>query len=431
MRELMSQIESKLAMAKSFKDGENKDMEGAMEKASALYDEVDALRKQYDLEEKAMIAEKALVTDDAQKVGEKAKEGAEDPAEKGEKAPKDSMKEFAQSARNGFYQPKSMSEGSNTDGGYTVPEDIQTKINEYRDSKASLLHLVDVESVSTDKGARTFKKRSQQTGFTKVGEGGKIGAKNTPQFERISYEIAKYAGYFPVTNELLEDSDSNIAQTLIAWIGDESRVTANKLILGVVREKEAVNLGNLDGIKKAFNVTLGSAFKATSKIVTNDNGLQYFDTLKDETGRYLLSPNPSDTMSMRLAVGGSYIPVEVVPNDDLANDDAYVPTADKDIVAGKTYYTKAGDVYTAVDSPVKANIATYYEIESRIPMILGDLKEGVKYFDRKKMNIKTSDVAVMGDLNAFEEDLTLYRAIEREDVKVKDNKAFVNGYIVA
>ena len=117
------------------------------------------------------------------------------------------------------------------------------------------------------------------------------------------------------------------------------------------------------------------------------------DTLKDSNGRYLLSPDPANTMEMRLAIGGTYIPVKVIPNEDLASDTT----------------TSVGN--------------------TRIPMIIGDLKEGIKYFDRKQTTIKISDVAVVGDLNAFEEDLTLYRAIEREDVKVKDEKAFVNGYI--
>ena len=62
--------------------------------------------------------------------------------------------------------------------------------------------------------SRTFKKRAQQNGFTKVGEGAKIPAGNTPQFERMGYEIEKYSGYYPVTNELLEDSDANIADAL-------------------------------------------------------------------------------------------------------------------------------------------------------------------------------------------------------------------------
>ena len=33
------------------------------------------------------------------------------------------------------------------------------------------------------------------------------------------------------------------------------------------------------------------------------------------------------------------------------------------------------------------------------------------------------------ELNAFEEDLTLFRAIEREDCKTKDDAAFVNGVL--
>ncbi len=45
------------------------------------------------------------------------------------------------------------------------------------------------------------------------------------------------------------------------------------------------------------------------------------------------------------------------------------------------------------------------------------------------MSIVVSNIASIGTLNAFEEDLTIYRAIEREDVVLRDEKAFVNGYI--
>lgn len=40
----------------------------------------------------------------------------------------------------------------------------------------------------------------------------------------------------------------------------------------------------------------------------------------------------------------------------------YASTQDSAIVAGKTYYTKSGDVYTAVAEPAVADIATYYEM---------------------------------------------------------------------
>lgn len=374
MRELLAKIETKTAEAKSFMaDGENKDVE----KANAILDEVDALKVEFETEKRLYEMEKASGAPSDEEIEEKHKDQEE----------KDSIKQFAEDARNGFKVNKAMNEGTSADGGYTVPEDIQTRINTYRDSKASLLNLVRVEKVTTNKGARTFKKRSQQTGFTKVGEGGKIGAKNTPQFERISYEIDKYAGYFPVTNELLADSDANIANTLIEFIGDESRVTANKLILEQIATVPETALSGLDDIKKALNVTLGQAFKATSKIVTNDDGLQYLDTLKDNDGDYLLSMSPSDPMKLVLCAGATSIPVQVIPNADL-------PT-----------------------------------VENKIPMIIGDLNEAVVYWDRQQMSIMVSNIAQVGDLNAFEEDLTIYRAIEREDVTLRDSSAVVNGYI--
>lgn len=296
-----------------------------------------------------------------------------------------SVEVFAKAARTGFRA--SMNEGTLADGGYTVPEDISTQINEYKTTKFSLLNLVEVISVNTKSGARTYKTRSQNTGFTAVGEGAKVSKKDTPKFERQEWSVKKYGGYFPVTNELLEDSDQNIVSTLVQWIADESRVTANKLIIDVLKTNTETEFKSLDDIKEALNVTLGQAFKATSKIITNDDGLQYFDTLKDNDERYLLQPNPANPMELRLCAGATTVPIVVVPNADLPTED------------------------------------------NKIPVFVGDLHEAVTYFDRKHLTITSSDVAVAGDLNAFEDGLTLYKAVEREDVQQKDTQAVVNGYI--
>lgn len=364
--ELLDKINAKKVDVKNFAES------GGLDKAQEAKDELIKLQQQFDI---------LKDLEDTEPVT---------PQNRVPLTPKDSIKEFADAARSGFRN--SMNEGTPAEGGYTVPEDIQTRINERRTAKASLITLVDVENVTTNKGSRTFKKRAQQTGFTKVGEGGKIQGGKTPQFERMDYEISKYAGYFPVTNELLEDSDANIAGTLISWIGDESRVTRNKIILDVIKKKEKTPLANLDDIKKALNVTLGQAFKATSKVVTNDDGLQYFDTLKDNEGKYLLQPNPAEPMKMMLCAGATRMEVFVVPNEDMPSD-------------------------------------TQESGKRKIPVIIGDLKEAVKFFDRKQLTITTSNVAMAGELNAFEEDLTLYRAIEREDCQMKDKKAFVYGEI--
>lgn len=369
--ELLDKINNKKVEVRSLVD------QGKIEEAKAAKDELKKLQDEFDI---------------LKDIDDTAVTNLENNTNKGVNLnqKKDSVKEFADAARKGFRN--SMNEGTAADGGYTVPEDIQTRINERRTAKTSLIDLVDVENVTTNKGSRTFKKRTQQTGFTKIGEGGKLSAGSTPQFERMSYEIAKYAGYFPVANELLEDSDANITDTLVTWIGDESRVTRNKIILGVIDQKAKTTIKSLDDIKKALNVTLGQAFKQTSCIVTNDDGLQWFDTLKNDRGEYLLQPSPADPMKMVLCAGATTVPVKVIPNDDMPSDTTTKGT-------------------------------------TKIPVIIGDLKEGIKFFDRKQLTLITSNIAVAGELNAFEEDLTLFRAIEREDCKTKDDAAFVNGVL--
>lgn len=362
MREIKAQMD--VLNEEATKAFEAKDLE----KAESKIAEIENLEREYKVAEKLFNGEKEEVTD---KVVEQAKTV-------------DKVKAFADNIKK---IRNSMNETTGADGGYTVPDDVSTDIEHLREAKFNLTQLVSVETVSTMSGKRTYKKRSHQTGFVKVGEGGKIGSKATPQFARIEYAIEKYAGILPVTNELFEDSDANIYNELTQWIADESRVTRNKLILEAINTKEAVALNGLDDIKKALNVTLGQAFKATSVIVTNDDGLQYLDTLKDADEKYVLSASPVDPMKLVLAAGATTIPVKVISNADLATT------------------------------------------ENKVPFIIGDLKEGIKFYDRKKLNIMTSNTAAAGELNAFEEDLTLFRAIEREDVQVRDDAAFVNGYV--
>ena len=92
-----------------------------------------------------------------------------------------------------------------------------------------------------------------------------------------------------------------------------------------------------------------------------------------------------------LAIGTNNIPVMVVPNEVLAS--------------------------TAADTAKK------------IPFKIGSLADYARIFDRQKMSIAVSYEASVTDFNAFEQDMTLFRAIDRLDCEVLDDKAIVNGYI--
>ena len=362
MRELQTLILEKSNLAKGYTDGENKDME----KAASILDEVDVLQKEFETLERIEKTAKAGIPSEPEKQPEKV----------------DAFKALATAARTGF--KANMNEGTPADGGYTVPEDIRTAINRYKEEKFSLRSLIGYETVSTNKGRRTYKTREQHTGFVQVAEGGKIPQTGAPKFEVMTYEIKKFAGYLPVTNELLDDSDAAIANLVVEWLGDEEVATENAQILAKVNEKEATAMTGIDDIKKAVNVDL-AAFAGSVRIVTNSDGLQYLDTLKDANKRYLLAPDPTDHMNMYLSVGARRIPVTVVPN-------AVLPTN-----GGK------------------------------LPFIVGDLKEYMKEFDRKQLSITMSNTASVTDFNAFEMDMTLWRAIMRADWQVLDAQAIVRG----
>ena len=370
MRELLAKIEAKQKEARSFMEGENKDVN----KAVALLDECDSLKTEYEAEKRLFDAEKAEVEPEAEKKAE-------------EKKQTDSVKAFADAARHGF--TKDMSEGVAADGGYTVPEDIITRIEKYRDAKASLRQHVRVVPVQTMSGARTFKKRSTVTGFVKVLENGKFEKKNTPQFERLAYKIDKYGAYFVLSDEIQEDSDENVVALVTELIGEESRVTDNVQILEEIKAVKTapVNFADLDGIKNALNVTLGQAFKATSAVYTNDNGLQWLDTLIDGNGRPMLSASPADPMRMQLACGATTVPLVVLPNADFPN------------------------------------------LTQGIPFLVGDLNEGFAIFDRRRLTLHQSTTASVEGYNAFEQGGLLIRADERADYVVRDAEAFVLGYI--
>jgi HK97 family phage major capsid protein len=350
----------------------------------------------------------------------------------------DAVHEFAEAARRGFRSNLMQEGGQNgSNGGYTVPEDIQTQINQFKEANFSLRTLVNVAPVQTNKGARTYQTKTQAPGFQKVDEDGKIQEVAGPTFTRVPYVIEDYAGYIPVTNDLLKDTDANLTAVIVNWIGRNSLKTDNAEILAILQGKDETELDDWKGIKKEINVTLGQAYRSAAVIVTNDDGLNYLDTLEDLNHRPLLNPNPTEPNAVQLRVGATVVPIVVIPNDVLASDNIYAKTSDVALVDGKTYYTRTGSgtaespyVYTAVANPVVGDIGTYYEVTHvKYPFIMGDLKEAVTIFDRQQTEIMSSNVASVTGYNAFEQDGTLFRAKVRADYKEVDEDAWVNGCI--
>ena len=277
----------------------------------------------------------------------------------------------------------SMKEGTDADGGLTVPKDIQTSIKELRRSQDALENYVNVEKVSTLSGSRVIEKYAEHTPFDNVEEESEFPDVSTPQFENIPYKIKKKGGILKVTRELLQDTTENILSYLRRWIAKKSKATRNALIINKINEMtngKEVAITGVDDIKKIFNVNLDPDIASGSIIITNQDGFNWLDTQKDATGNYILQSDP--TQRTKELLFGKY-PIVKMSN--------------------KTLKTTA----------------------KKVPFICGDLKEAITLFDRENMSIEISTEA--GDL--WKKDQTGIKVRERLDIQAVDSEAIVKGQI--
>ena len=274
----------------------------------------------------------------------------------------------------------SMNEGKDEDGGLTVPKDIRTAVKELRRSEDALENLVNVERVTTLSGSRVIERYADQTPLDEAAEFPEV---STPQFEKIDYKVKKKGGILKVTQELLSDTAENIIGYLKRWIAKKAKATRNFMIIAKVREitKDAeVPVAGLDDLKRIFNILLDPAIALGACVVTNQDGYNWLDTLKDKDGKYIMQPDPTKPMSTLLF--GKY-PVKKVSNRTMPS------------IAAEGGY--------------------------KVPIVCGDLKEAITIFDRETLTIDISSVA--GEL--WKTDQTGIKVRERLDIQSVDEEAIV------
>jgi HK97 family phage major capsid protein len=275
-----------------------------------------------------------------------------------------------------------------SEGGVTVPKDIRTEIKELRRSLDALEPLVNVEPVSTLSGSRVIEVNADQVPFDNVEEAAQFPDVATPQFTTIDYKVKKKGGILKVTRELLQDTAENILGYIRRWVAKKARVTRNMLILSELDASfggaKAEAIATLDDLKDVFNVGLDPAIALSAGVLTNQDGFNWLDKLKDVDGKYVLQPNPVNA-TQRLLFGR--YPVTVVSNKVLAS--------------------------TTVDTT------------TTVPLYFGDFKEAITLFDRETLSIEFSTEA--GDL--WSKDLTGIKVRERLDIKTVDTEAVIKGEV--
>ena len=271
------------------------------------------------------------------------------------------------------------------DSSLIVPQDIQTRINTIMRELNDLTEYIRVETVSTLSGSRVLEKDETMTPLQVVEEYGEIQRTDNPKFVPVTYKLVKRAGYLPLTNELLQDSDQNILSYITDWIARKVVVTRNILVTNLLNTLPAKTIADLDAVKRILNVDLDPAISRTAVVITNQDGYNWLDTQKDNQDRYLLTDDI--TQPGRGLLFGR--PVAVVSN-------RYLPSRE-DTGAGKTY----------------------------APIFLGNGQQFAVWFTRGVYELASTREG--GE--AWRRDSTELRVITRDDLKQWDAAAMVRGEI--
>lgn len=287
------------------------------------------------------------------------------------------VKEFAAGIR------KAMNTGDGPNGGYVVPVDIVTRVYELVNAEDNILPFITNTPVTTGSGKRTYKTRKQMTGLQTVEEMAAIPEAEKFTFGQVAYTIAKRAGYLPVSKELLEDSDEDIAALIISWLADEVRVTIALKTFATAKTIGVTPVADLYGVLKILTEGLGSAIRKISTVHTNDSGLLWLLMQMDGQGNSLLQPKPNSTEKMQLCVGPVVVPIQTWDNSIMPNGE-----------------------------------------DGKIPMVVGSLKEGIERFDRKQLEVEKLTQATIGGINLAEKDMVAFKGSARDDYQVRDAGAF-------
>ena len=278
------------------------------------------------------------------------------------------------------------------DGGFLVPEEIDHAIHEYSRAVMPLADLFGQMTVNSNSGWFPVATNPSK-GMTKMGsEVTQITTSEQPEFKRVSYVLSTYADWLPISNELASDEVSNLFGYISNFYARKYVLTRNELALAALDKLTAGAIKKTDDalalLKTALNVELDPEISILSTILTNQSGFNYLDSLKDDNGRPLLMPDP--TQSTGYLLKGR--PVKVASNAVLPNRTVTDTGATK------------GDYY---------------------PIYVGNFEQYATLFTRQALELASTDVGG----SAFRTNSIEVRGIARLDCQIFDAAAAVKKEI--
>lgn len=185
---------------------------------------------------------------------------------------------------------------------YLLPEDVKLEINIAKKEWLSAKEIVRVESTFALKGSVNYGKDPTE-GLIAFDDGDEIDSSKLPEFSQKTFAIKWYGAIIPVSNILTGAEQAGLMTFIRIWFVRRSIITENKAIFAAY--KAGYNSGtpkmlaDEKALRKSINTDLDPAFtKSTGmKLVTNQSGFNYLDSLYDESGHPLLQADPTKPTS--------------------------------------------------------------------------------------------------------------------------------------
>ena len=192
-----------------------------------------------------------------------------------------------------------------------IPNEVVAPVFEGANAKQNLAEMATVKQVSTGSGKYPIS-ISNPTKFLATKEELAAIPDVDASVNDVPFEAKTYAGKIYLSNELVDDSAIDIKQEVQSQLQQLVLNTDNHNVIALLQTLTSESADGVDGLKKIKNTEIDPAVLGSdgSVVVTNQDGYNYLDTLKDNEGRYLLTEDVA-AVSGKALFG---LPVMVVSN---------------------------------------------------------------------------------------------------------------------
>lgn len=185
---------------------------------------------------------------------------------------------------------------TSVEGGALIPVEL-LQPQEAPEDVIDLSKLVNVAPVKSGAGKYPIIKKSGSK-MISVAELALNPELAKPTITEVPFDIETYRGYIPVSQEVIDDADYDVAGMIAAEIADQELNTKNFAIATVLKTAPAKAVTGLDGIKALFNKDIKKVYAV--KAILSSSLYNALDTLKDLDGRYLLQTDVTVESGKRL-----------------------------------------------------------------------------------------------------------------------------------